>query len=163
MKYLLFYTTTTILRKGPNIKFLRKFPTFLYLRFILFVRVTRFLNSVIMSACSFFRSGHLLFRSSSLRTSLCFLCVVPFSNRYNVLWNVLFSGYKFLFTEKLHNTPSGKMQKNLSNTHKIWAENLMEWRFIWIGIEFASWIFSGTIWTTDSQGTWSKSSQSRAL
>ena len=40
---------------------------------------------------------------------------------------------------KVHKTLSDEIEQNLLNIHMIWAECLMEWRFIWIWNEFADW------------------------
>jgi len=117
MKYLMFPTKTTIMRKVSIIIFLQNFPFFSYLHIILYVMVNKFLSSVTLSAVCCFMSGHLLFSSSSLCTPLCFVCCTLF-NCYSVLWNLLWIAVQHTFTGKLQKTDSNEMQKELDKHSK---------------------------------------------
>ena len=69
----------------------------------------------------------------------CVLCVV-----YYLIVTVFcetgsVSLYSTHLLESYRNLLVMKCSKNMLNNHKMWVEGLMEWRFVWIWIEFADW------------------------
>jgi hypothetical protein len=80
------------------------------------------------------------FSGAPLSGHLCvFVCCTLF-NCCNVLWNLSsFQGTSLYLLKSYRNLLVMKYSKNVLNTHKVWAEGLMEWRYIWIGTEFTDW------------------------